>query len=47
MIINETKEVRELFGRFRIEEMQLKYSTARSEASRAKQRTELMITNSD
>lgn len=45
MTINDTPEVRELFGRFKIEEVQLKYSTARAVASRGKQRTELLITN--
>jgi DNA adenine methylase len=45
MTINDTPEVREIFGRFRIEEVQLKYSMANSTCSRAKQRTELMISN--
>lgn len=45
MTINDTPEVRKIFGRFLIEEVQLKYSASRVESSRAKQRTELVISN--
>lgn len=45
MTINDTQEIRDIFGRFSIEEVQLKYSAARSETSRSKQRTELLISN--
>lgn len=45
MTINDTKEVREIFGGFKIEEVQLKYSMSSQASSRAKQRTELLISN--
>lgn len=45
MTINDTPEIRDIFGGFSVEEVQLKYSAARSESSRSKQRTELIISN--
>lgn len=45
MTINDTPEVREIFKRFRIEEVSLRYSMGRSEGSRSQIRTELLIGN--
>lgn len=45
MTINDTPEIREMFGRFRIEESHLKYSMSKQAASRSKPRTELLISN--
>jgi len=47
MTINDTPEVRELFNGFNIEEVHLKYSVSTKAKSRAKQRTELLISNYD
>jgi len=45
MTINDTPEIRELFGCFSIEETTLKYSCCSSAKARAKVRTELLISN--
>lgn len=45
MSINDTPEVREIFGRFQIEGVSLKYSMGRGQGSRDKVRTELLISN--
>lgn len=45
MTINDTPEVREIFKRFWIEEVELKYSMSKKEGSRAQIRTELLIGN--
>ncbi|MDO5674771.1 MAG: DNA adenine methylase [bacterium] len=45
MSINDTPEVREVFGRFQIEEVTLKYSMGKGQGSRDKLRTELLISN--
>lgn len=45
MTINDTLEVREIFKRFRIEEVELKYSMSKKEGSRSQVRTELLIGN--
>lgn len=45
MTINDTPEVREIFGRFTLEEVSLTYSMSRKEGSRSKPRTELLISN--
>lgn len=45
MTINDTPEVRDIFKRFRIEEVELKYSMSKKEGSRAQRRTELIIGN--
>jgi len=45
MTINDTPEVREIFGRFKIEEAQLKYSLSSSMKARSKIHTELLISN--
>ena len=45
MTINDTPETRDFFQDFHIEEVTLKYSTARSVTSRSKIRTELLISN--
>jgi DNA adenine methylase len=45
MTINDTSEVREIFDRFTIEEVELKYSMSKKEGSRAQVRTELLISN--
>lgn len=45
MTINDTPEVRKIFKRFTIEEVQLKYSVTNSAKVRAKQNTELLISN--
>lgn len=45
MSINDTPVVRDIFGRFAIEEVSLKYSMGRSESSRDRLRTELLISN--
>ncbi|WP_310601219.1 DNA adenine methylase [Desulfobulbus sp.] len=45
LTINDTPEVREIFKRFWIEEVQLTYSMSRQVGSRAKVRTELLIGN--
>lgn len=45
MSVNDTPEVREIFDRFEIEEVTLKYSMGRSEGSRDRLRTELLISN--
>lgn len=41
--INDTPEVREIFGRFAIEEVYLKYTMSRRAGSRSEVRTELLI----
>ena len=45
MSINDTEEVREIFRDFSIQETTLKYSMSTTAKSRAKQRTELLISN--
>lgn len=45
MTINDTPEVRHIYRRFRMEEVELKYSMSRKEGSRSKVRTELLISN--
>lgn len=45
MTINDTPEVREIFKRFWIEEVELKYSMSKKEGSRSQIRTELLIGN--
>ncbi len=45
MTINDTKEVRAIFKDFFIQETTLKYSMSTTAQSRAKQRTELLISN--
>ena len=45
MSINDTPEVREIFSRFNIQEVALKYSMGRATGSRNKLRTELLISN--
>lgn len=45
MTLNDTPEVREIFSRFSIEEVELKYSMSKKEGSRSKVRTELLISN--
>lgn len=45
MTINDTPEVREIFERFVIEEVGLKYSMSKKEGSRSQVRTELLIGN--
>ncbi len=45
MTLNDTPVVRSIFKRFNIAEVELKYSAARSAKSRAKKRTELLISN--
>jgi len=45
MTLNDTPEIRKLFGRFTIEEVNLTYSMSPKEGSRSKQRTELLIGN--
>ncbi|MFZ5760931.1 MAG: DNA adenine methylase [Thermodesulfobacteriota bacterium] len=45
MTINDTSEVREIFSRFKIEEVQLKYSLSSSMKARSKTHTELFISN--
>jgi hypothetical protein len=45
MSINDTPEVREIFGRFSIETVELKYSMHQAEGSRSRIRTELLISN--
>ena len=45
MTINDTPEIRALFGCFSIEETTLKYSCCSSAKARAKLRTELLICN--
>lgn len=45
MSINDTPEIRELFGRFAIEEVRLKYSSSRNPDGRNQLRTELLIRN--
>lgn len=42
MILNDTPEVREIFTRFTIEEVNLTYSVSRKVGRRSKQRTELL-----
>ncbi|WP_435522097.1 DNA adenine methylase [Desulfofustis limnaeus] len=46
MSINDTPQIRELFGGFQVEEVELKYSVTRSALGRSKTRTELLISNS-
>ncbi len=46
MSINDTPRIRELFGDFLIEEVELKYSITPSAAGRSKTRIELLISNS-
>lgn len=45
MTINDTPEVREMFSKFNVEEVQLKYSLNQAADSRSKTRTELFISN--
>jgi DNA adenine methylase len=45
MTINDTPEVRSIFGQFNIQETTLKYSMSTKAKSRAKTRTELLISN--
>jgi DNA adenine methylase len=45
MTINDTPEIRDIFGRFNIEEVQLKYAATNSAKARAKPNTELLISN--
>lgn len=45
MTINDTPEIREIFKRFWIEEVELKYSMCKKEGSRSQIRTELLIGN--
>ncbi|MGE4402864.1 MAG: DNA adenine methylase [Desulfobulbus sp.] len=45
MTLNDTPEVREIFKRFRIEEVELKYSMSKMKGSRSQVRTELLIGN--
>lgn len=45
MTINDTPEVRDIFKRFSIEEVELKYSMSKKEGSRSQVRTELLIMN--
>lgn len=45
MTINDPPEIREIFRSFTIEEVELKYSMSPSDKSRAKSRTELLISN--
>jgi len=45
MTINDTPEVREIFKRFLIGEVELKYSMSKKEGSRSQVRTELLIGN--
>ncbi len=45
MTINDTPEVRKIFDCFVIEEATLKYSMSAAPGSRAKVRTELLISN--
>ena len=45
MSINDTPLVREIFGRFKLEEATLKYSMGKGEGSRDKLRAELLISN--
>lgn len=43
MTINDTPEVRDIFKRFWIDEVELKYSMSKKEGSRSQIRTELLI----
>ena len=43
MTLNDTPEVRKIFGSFNVEEVTLKYSMSRTKGSRSKPRTELLI----
>ena len=45
MSINDTPEVREIFRRFSVETVELKYSMHHAEGSRSRIRTELLISN--
>lgn len=45
MTINDTPEVRKIFDRFSIEEVELKYSVSTKKESRNQMRTELLISN--
>jgi len=45
MTINDAPEVRDIFGRFKIEEVQLKYSLSSTMKARSKTHTELFISN--
>jgi DNA adenine methylase len=45
MTLNDTPEVRDIFRRFVIEEVELKYSMSKKEGSRSQVRTELLIRN--
>lgn len=45
MTLNDTPEVRKIFDRFMIEEVELKYSMSKQEGSRSQVRTELLISN--
>jgi len=44
-IANDTPEVRNIFERFPVEEVELKYSISSNEGSRSQARTELLIRN--
>lgn len=45
MTINDTPEIRDIFRKFQIEEVKLKYLMSKKEGSRSKVRTELLISN--
>lgn len=45
MTINDTPEVLEIFKRFSIEKVELKYSMIKKDGSRSQMRTELLIGN--
>jgi DNA adenine methylase len=45
MTINDTPEVREIFGRFKVEEVRLRYSMSRNGKARGKEHTELLVAN--
>lgn len=45
MTINDTPEVREIFGRFNVEEVRLRYSVNHTKAVRGRENTELLVAN--
>lgn len=45
MTINDVPEVREIFGRFRLEEVRLRYSVTSKTAARSNEHTELLVAN--
>lgn len=45
MTINDTPEVREIFGRFKIEEVRLRYSMSQNGKARGREHTELLVAN--